>query len=162
MNKKYIDFELQNGEFPKCKKCGLEGFFTDEFGIVNEKIYCIKCIEANNLQDQGKLESEKNRKELKPLIAKHHKIIAEKYLFQPLYLKDWDDSKHTYSYYTNLAINELSFLKALREFEISKKYKKEHRLDLVILKFEKFLYKLTKVAIADIENYYLINVPRYL
>lgn len=79
-----------------------------------------------------------------------------------MYLKDWDDSKHTYSYYTNLAINELSFLKALREFEISKKYKKEHRLDLVILKFEKFLYKLTKVAIADIENYYLINVPRYL
>lgn len=68
MNKKYIDFELQNGEFPKCEKCGLEGFFTDEFGIVNEKIYCIKCIEANNLQDQGKLESEKTEKNLNHLL----------------------------------------------------------------------------------------------
>ena len=69
MDKPYYEFmpeEMFDGT--RCSICDAEDFlFTPTtFGIVDEKIYCIDCIENNNLIDQKKIiENEKHNEFIK-------------------------------------------------------------------------------------------------
>lgn len=159
MKNYYNDFELPEGEFPRCKYCKKEGFFSDEFGMVNDKIYCISCIEKFDLKDKNKLQSEIFEKEIKKYFSKHYKIIVEKYKFKSILIDDWDKTGEDYIYYSMEAISELSYLFALKEIQNLKEDKKETCLNSVLIKYEQFVDNLTKVSISEIEEYYLINKP---
>ncbi|GEM_PF-3156808 len=159
MKKYYYDFELPEGEFPKCKYCKKEGFFSDEFGLVNDKIYCINCIEKYHLKDKMKLQSEIFEKEIKKYFSKHYNIVVEKYKFKSIFIEDWDKTSEDYIYYSMEAISELSYLFALREIRKLKDDKKENVLNSILIKYEQFVENLTKVSISEIEEYYFINKP---
>lgn len=159
MKKYYWEFELPEGEFPKCKKCKIEGFFTDEFGMVNEKVYCVNCIEKFELKDKEKLGADYFDLELKYYISKHYENISRKYVFKKNLINDFEEINRDYIYYTKAAIDELSYLLAVRELQSLKQNITKHWLDSVILKYEQFVDALTKVSISELEDYYLMNKP---
>jgi hypothetical protein len=162
--KKYYT-EISNDQFPVCTLCGDMDCFYGLFGIVNDKIYCISCIEKNQLKDDKiiaeSIASEKLRTDLKPYISKHYHLVNAKYKFRTFNLDNYDRDWQDYDYYKRLAVDEFIHILALNEFQKFKNNTTTHWLDPIIKEYEEFIIKLTKVRVSDMQEYYNYYKPNY-